>query len=323
MQQGTFRNLVDMAAYGGPGWAPRGPSLRDELGTLWSPQHVCTEWEPLRAVLLHRPGQELELLGDPDLLQMADRPDPARLREEIDQLAEVYRNNGVAVHWVEPEGDAPPNLVFCRDIFAMTPEGAIVSRMASRVRAGEERHVARRLAALGVPILLTVRGPGTFEGAAELLWVDRQTVLLSQGLRTNAEGAHQVESLLQSAGVEVHRAGLPVGAMHLLGTLNFIGPDLALAWPGCTPYAAIALLRARGFRILFLPSAVEREVGMALNFVTLRRNRVLMPAGCPQTRELLESAGVECLELAVPELIKAEGAIACATGVLWREREVG
>jgi arginine deiminase len=322
MEHRTERSVVCLAAYGGEGWSPRGQSTKDELGTLWHPAHVESEWEPLHAVLLHRPGVEMDEIRDPNRWQMSQIPHADKLRAQHDALAQLYRQQGIEVFLVDPGEGAHnlPNLVFCRDLFAMTPEGAIVSRMASTVRAGEERTVARRLAMLGVPILLTVRSPGTFEGGAELLWVDRSTALLGCGIRTNEEGARQVADLLRSMAVEVVFAALPVGAMHLLGTLNLIGPDLALAWPGTTPYVAIRLLRERGFRILYLPDQTERETGMALNLVTLRPYQVLMPSGCPHTRALLESAGVTCLEIDVSELIKAEGAIGCSTGILWRQQ---
>ncbi|MBN2217660.1 MAG: hypothetical protein JW719_09830 [Pirellulales bacterium] len=321
MEYGEGLNVVELAAYGGDGWSPRGDSTRDELGVQWHPARVETEWEPLRAVLLHRPGGEIENLADADRLLMTHIPDANRLRAQHDALAEFYREQGVEVHLVDPPDGVrvPPNTIFCRDLLAMTPEGAILSRMASTVRAGEERLVARRLAMLGVPILLTVRGPGTFEGGAELLWIDRHTVLLSKGIRTNEQGAQQVENLLHAMDIEVVRAALPVGAMHLLGTVNLIGPDLALAWPGSAPYAAIQALRGRGFRIVYLDDREERELGMALNLVTLRPYHVVMPAGCPRTRALLESVGVTCFELDVSEIIKAEGAIGCATGILWRQ----
>lgn len=79
------------------------------------------------------------------------------------------------------------------------------------------------------------------------------------------------------------------------------------------------VLRDADFRVIFGPEADELERGMGLNFVALGPYRVLMPGGCPGTRASLEKAGVECIELEVPELIKAEGTIACATGILWRE----
>jgi N-dimethylarginine dimethylaminohydrolase len=67
--------------------------------------------------------------------------------------------------------------MFVADCMFMTAEGAIRGRSASTVRAGEERWVARRLAALGVPIVRSVRGTGTFEGS-DAMGLDPATVLV-------------------------------------------------------------------------------------------------------------------------------------------------
>src|SRR3546814_8550844 len=83
----------------------------------------------------------------------------------------------------------------------MTPEGAILARPASTVRAGEERWVARRLADLGVPILRTLTGTAVFEGA-DLMWLDPRTAMIGLGLRTNEEAASQIATTLEEIGVE-------------------------------------------------------------------------------------------------------------------------
>jgi N-dimethylarginine dimethylaminohydrolase len=281
---------------------------------------VASEWATLRAVLLHRPGSEIkELCGDPDAVQMLAPVDAERMRREHDALAEAYRGEDVTVHYLEPVTTPPPNTIFLRDLFFMTPEGAILARPASTVRAGEEVHVARRLADLGVPILRSVRGTGTFEGA-DALWVDESTVLLTTGLRTDDEGAAQVQGLLEEMGVEVVRVGLPCGAMHLLGTVDFADRDLAVAWPGRVSHRAVELLRARGFEMLWLPDEGEARQNMALNFVALGPRRVLMPAGCPRTRAVYQAAGIKCVEVEIGELLKAAGGMGCLTGVLSREQ---
>jgi arginine deiminase len=311
-------HLSSAAAYGGPGWSPRTTSLRQEIGGAWSACGLDAEWSPLGAVLLHRPGPELEGTGDPDGAQMLDVLDADRARWQHDALSQAYRDAGVAVHYVEPPERPPPNLMFVADLLFMTPEGAILGRPASVVRSSEERFVARRLAELGIPILRTVRGTGTFEGA-DAAWLDPQTVLLATGLRTNAEGAAQVAGLLQEMGVAVVPVGLPYGAMHLMGQLRFAGRDLAVAWPGRVPYAAVEALRARGYTVLFLPDEGEAVRGMALNFVTLGPRRILMPAGNPVTQVFYEEAGIACQTVGVDELVKAAGGIGCLTGILQRE----
>ena len=305
------------AAYGGTGWSPRATSLRDEVGSIWGACGVTDEWSPLQAVLLHRPGRELDV-SDPAQAQMLAGLDDALAQRQHDRIAEAFRRAGVTVRYVEPSQTVPPNLMFVADLMFMTPEGAILGRPASTVRAGEERFVARRLAELGIPILLSVHGEGTFEGA-DAAWLDSDTVLLATGLRTNAEGAAQVASLLREMGVEVIQVGLPYGTMHLMGQLRFADRDLAVAWPGRVPYGAVEVLRDRGFRVLFLPDEREAVHGMALNFVTLGPRSVLMPVGNSVTRSFYETEGISCETVEVSELLKAAGGIGCLTGVLRRE----
>ena len=321
-------DILKTAAYGGAGWSPRTASLRQEIGGVWGACGVATEWAPLKAVLLHQPGPELEELADPDAAQMFAPLDADRARKQHDALAQAYRDAGVVVHYVQPTAcgehyrtkTPPPNLMFVADLMFMTPEGAILGRPASTVRAGEERLVARRLAELGIPILRSVRGQGTFEGA-DALWIDSQTTLVATGLRTNAEGAAQVASLLREMGVEVIQAGLSYGAMHLMGVLRFADRDLAIAWPGRVPYTAVEALRARGYTVLFIPNEGEARRGMSLNFVTLGPRRILMAAGNPITQAFYEDAGIACQTIEVDEILKAAGGIGCLTGILERDSD--
>ncbi|HQF85992.1 MAG TPA: arginine deiminase family protein [Acidobacteriota bacterium] len=306
-------------AYGGPGWSPREDSHREEIGRIWSACGVAAEWHPLRTVLLHRPGAEIEGLADPLAVQMLAQPDPARARAQHDRLAETFRAAGVTVRLVEPAGAVPPNLMFVADLLFMTPEGAILGRPASSVRAGEERLVAWRLAELGVPVLRAIRGGGTFEGA-DAMWLDPDTVLLATGRRTNAAGAAQVAAMLAELGVAVIRTPLPFRSMHLMGLLRIVDGDLAVGWPGAVPPAAAAALRARNIDLLEPPPGPELDDGRALNFVTLGPRRILMPDGNPATRVFLERAGIECLTTEVNELAKAAGAIGCLTGILERQQ---
>ena len=200
----------------------------------------------------------------------------------------------------------------------MTPEGAIVGRPASTVRAGEERWIARRLGDLGIPIVRTIRGHGTFEGA-DAMWLDARTVLVGHGLRTNAEGGAQVAAILGEMGVDAIPIGLPRGAMHLMGMLRIADRDLAIAWPGRLAEAAVEALRRRGYRVLFLPDGPAADRSTALNFVTLAPGRILMAEGYPVFERFFEKAGLACRTTPVAELRRAAGGIGCLTGILERD----
>lgn len=270
-------------------------------------------------MLLHRPGPEIDDIADPDAVQMLSAPDPQHARVQHDELAAAYRAAGVEVHLVEPGSTPPPNTMFVADLVFMTSEGAILGRPASTVRAGEEVHVARRLADLRIPVLRTIRSSGTFEGA-DAAWLDPGTVLVGLGLRTNEQGAEQVAATLSEMGVQTVFTDLPAETMHLMGQLRFADRDLAIAWEQRLSERTVAILREKGLRVLPIPSEEEATRGMALNLVTLGPRRVLMPAGNPRTRAFLEENEIECTRVQIGELAKAAGGIGCMTGVLERGR---
>ena len=321
IQKEEFMNNVQLhstSAYGGSGWSPRSKSLIDEMGSVWGHFGITSEMATLRSVIIHCPGAELNTNFEPDAIQMLDKLDVAKARLQHDMLAKAYTNAGIKVYRVNPGEPASPNQMFVADLFFMTPEGAILSRPASTVRAGEERWVARRLADIGIPILKSVRGKGTFEGA-DAAWISPTTVLLGRGLRTNAEGAAQVTGLLNEMGVKVIEIDLPSGTMHLMGMLRFADIGLALAWPERLAYSAVEALKDAGYDVQFIPDIEEARSGFALNFVTIAPGKIIMPAGNPITQSFYESLGITCLTVDITELAKAAGAMGCLTGIIERD----
>ncbi|MEA3349482.1 MAG: arginine deiminase family protein [Chloroflexota bacterium] len=312
----TKPDTFNTAAYGGEKWSPRLKNHRDEIGSLWGHCGIDCEWAPLKAVLLHTPGQEWDHIPDPDAAQMLAAPNLDLARQQHELIARTYRNKHIRVDYVTPNETPPPNLIFCADLFFMTPEGAILARPASTMRAGEERWIARRLTDLGIPITRTLRGAATFEGA-DAQWLDPGTVLLGRGLRTNAEGANQVTDALHAMGVNVIQVDLPIGSMHLMGMLRFLDRDLAVGWPGRLSFVAVEALRAHGYGVIFIPDQSEAK-DHALNFVTLGPREILMPSGKPITQNFYQSNGVTCHTVETNELNKAAGGIGCLTGVLER-----
>lgn len=307
------------AAYGGEKWSPRTNDMRADMRLNWGDWGSGSEVGKLRAVLLRRPGAELDDIEDFDAVQMRADLNPDLARAQHDAMADAYEANGVGVYYVENSRNDKPNQMFIRDLMLMTPEGAIITRPASTVRAGEERFVAEALGRNGVPILMSVHGSGTFEGA-DCLWVNDDLCFLAEGLRTNTEGANQVERMLREIGVrEVVRVQLPWGAMHLDGVLAIADTDVAIAWPHRTPFPVIKTLQERGFRIV---EVVEEEAHglMPMNFVALEPGKLLMPKGGVRSAERYSAAGLDVIEIDISELMKAGGGVHCMTGFLKRDR---
>ncbi|WP_063837651.1 dimethylarginine dimethylaminohydrolase family protein [Streptomyces sp. NBRC 110035] len=304
---------------GGPGWVPRSGSHAAEVraGRTWARCGYRSEADPLRAVLIARPPDSIGAVTDAAGQLMTDRVDLGRLRAQTDAVAEAFRAEGVTVHVAHPPPDAPPNVVFLRDLFLVTPEGAVLGRTASAQRAGEERHAALALARAGIPILHTVRGTASFEGA-DALWADEETVLVGTGFRTDPAGVEALRGVLGEQGVTVLAVALGPGVQHLLGSMVPVGPRRAVVHAAAAGGELRAALRARDYELIEFEPDDEVVRSRSLNIVTLAPGRVLMPAGCPRTRRRLEAAGLETLVVDVGEYVRAAGALGCLTGILHR-----
>ncbi len=300
-------------------WLALETSMKDELAEYWGGDWGCdSEVGTLKAVLLRRPGKEIEKVKDPQECRWLDVMDAEKARREHDSLAELYRSQGVKVHYVEKMRDDRPNALFMRDSVLMTPQGAIVGRQAMACRRGEERYAAEALALLGVPIVRTISGEGIFETAC-CLWVDAGTVIIGTGNRANKEGAQQVEQVLRSLDVEHFLyLQIPHGYAHIDSIITFIAEKTAVVDPARLPRNVGTGLEKRGFDLLEAPSPQETRE-LALNFVALAPGSIMMASGFPETRKFLEDHGIKVSLIDITELRKGWGSLHCLTAVLKRE----
>jgi N-dimethylarginine dimethylaminohydrolase len=309
------------ATFGGPGWRTRKSSHAEDVhaGQLWHSCGVWDEYSRLESVLISQPSQAFEEPGDPEAWLMLSWPDLAQLRSECAAIQAFFRAQGVEVHVHNPAEPPPPNYLFMRDLVFMTPEGAIVGRPASPARAGEARFAQAALADLGIPIIGSMRGHATMEGA-DCLWLDAATVLVGEGIRTNAEGVRCVAETLAPMGVSVRTVKVPPGAQHLLGVVVPLDRDLAVVDGARISSSLVGLLADQGIRTIAVPADDENRGRRGMNGVVLGPREWVMPSGCPGIRSLLDKEGVKVHELQVDAYVQAAGALGCLTAVIRRKR---
>lgn len=317
-----------LAAYHGAGWSHRGACLGAEIEGdqgIWSTMRVDSEYKRLKAVLLYCPGAEVDDIEQPNAVQHLARIDRDQIANEFENLAKTYQSLGVSVHFIQPDGLQPAsrlkkyNMMFARDLFFNTKEGAVIARMGSTVRAGEEKFAAHALARLAVPINKTIANTGLFEGA-DALWLDPKTVVFGLGPRSNRDGFLQVQEVLRLQGVEAVTVDLPVGTQHLLGILQLVDKNLALVRTQIASAPLIQLLKSKKVSIIDVEETEEVLVRQGMNVVTVRPRTVVMPVNCPDLKRLYESCGITvAAEVRISQLLNGAGGIACATGILARE----
>lgn len=312
-----LENKFDIDAIPGERWFPKETTFTEDIKECWGDYGVCSEVDTLKAVLMRRPGKEIENFNAEEV-RFSDEPvDVELIRKQHDDVAKIYNDFGAKVFYVDEQREDRPNAVFCRDLVFMTPEGAILARPGMAARRGEERYVAQALAKIGVPILTSIAGDGIFEGACGM-WVDRHTCVVSTGSRCNKSGYDQVKYQLERMGVEVYHMQQPYSNIHIDGLMNPISNDMVLIHAGQVPYDIIDMLKKKGYKILEAPSRTEVRETFGCNFVALEPGHIVLPEGNPRTQELLEQNGVKVETVDISEIRKGKGALHCITAYLKR-----
>jgi N-dimethylarginine dimethylaminohydrolase len=310
--------IEQTAAYQGKGWKPRKQDARG----VWASHTINSEWAPLKAVVLYCPRGELRKIKNPLAVQHLAPVALPLLQRQMKKLASVYRSLGVQVLEVLPPrsfGKVPPNLMFARDLFFNSPGGAVISRMASEVRAGEEKFGAVTLSESGVMIRGSITGRGIFEGSADAMWLTPRLVVVGLGNRTNREGFSQLRELLASQGIDCVAVRMPRGIQHLLGLLQVVDRKTAVVRAAKAPTSLLKLLKKMRFRVILVKESDEVRHKLGFNFVVLGPRKILMASSCPELRAQLVKAGLRvAAELDISQMARAAGGLGCVTGILSR-----
>jgi dimethylargininase len=275
---------------------------------------------PLRRVLVKSPEPAFAV-SDPAAWHYTATPDLAAARKEHEALVDLLRADGAEVLYHDAPQPDRADAVFVFDPALITDRGAIVLRMGKLLRRGEESAMERALEDLGVPILAALAGDARAEGG-DLLWVDRSTLAVGQGFRTNAAGLAQLAAALKPLGVSVVPVDLPPhggpeACLHLLSLISVVDHRLAVVYPELLAASFRDDLRRRGFRLLEVPR--EEFPTQGPNILALRPGRCVLLEGNPVTERLLRDAGCEVQTYRGQEIsMKAEGGPTCLTRPILR-----
>lgn len=302
----------------------------EELDRVWGSRWGAnSEVGRLRSVLMRRPGPELDriradawhaslgALVDAEegwYWESEEPPDAELVQEQYERLVTTLQAEGVDVHFAEPIDSRFSKAMYMRDPLVTVPGGAIIGRLAPRMRRGEERSVAAAVASLGMPILRTVAGTGLVEGGS-FAKLTPGVAAFGTSIRCNDEGARQLAEGLAPLGIEL--VVVPMGgfSIHLDGAFAMVDVDKALVHPPSLPYAFLERLVQLGIESIWC----HPDEDWAVNSLVLSPGRVLMCEGYDKTAERLESRGVDVVTIPYGEIQKNGGGIHCSTMELIRD----
>ena len=222
-------------------------------------------------------------------------PDPERMRVQHLAYVEALRALGLKVEVLDALPGFP-DAYFVEDVAVVVPELAIVTLPGAASRREEAGPMAPVLARYRE--VARLRPPATLDGGDVL--VAGQTVFVGLSARTNAEGASQLQRLLEPSGYRVRKVPVAAG-LHFKSSVNWLGGDTLLVSERFADRDEL-----RGFRHLVLDIADEAACNTLLVNGTL-----LAPAGFPGARQKLERAALPIVELEVSEARKMDGGLTC------------
>lgn len=229
-------------------------------------------------------------------------PDFEGLAGEHRAYVSALQDAGVKVE-ILPAAEDFPDSIFVEDVALVFGAGAILLKPGAESRAGE--------AALIAPVLRRHFGTvlaleqGHVDGGDVLVTPHGVVVGLSH--RTDKAGAEALGRHLVRLGQKPLIASTPTGILHFKTGCGMIDEETVLVAPAMADCPAFA-----GLRILVTPAGEEG----AANVLRVR-DRLLIGARWPRSRDLIERLGVETIPLAVSEIAKVDAGLSCMS-LRWR-----
>ncbi|MBB1249301.1 dimethylarginine dimethylaminohydrolase family protein [Rhizobium sp. G21] len=278
---------------------------------------------PLARVLMRRPGKSL-LAADPQEWHYGPTFDAPKAIEQYQAFARLVEQSGAEILWLEDEGDGLADSMFTQDPSFVTEQGAVILRMGKPLRRQEAYLHEAAYRAAGIPILGRLEAPGTVE-SGDCVWLDKQTLCIGRGVRSNQAGIDQLQTILAPLGVTVLGFDLPLwqgeeACLHLMSVISPLAEDLALVHAPLLPASFYLLLKERGIRMIVAPPEEFADSnGLNLNVLPTSPYKVIMIDGFPKTKAAMEAAGCEVQTFAADALcIACEGGPTCLTRPILR-----
>jgi N-dimethylarginine dimethylaminohydrolase len=279
---------------------------------------------PLRRVVVKRPEDAFTRIDNEWRdLNYTRPPTVEKAAEHHSHFVNLMQQAGAEILYLPADDRTGADSLYAHDPVLVTDRGAVIFQTGKPARRGEGPAFVDAFEGWDVPILGTIDGRATAE-AGDMVWLDRKTLLVGRGFRTNAAGLARLSELLNPGGVEVVPFELPYwngpqDVLHLMSFISLLDDDLAVVYRRLLPVPLFELLAARGVELVDVP---EREYdSLGCNILAVSPRNLIMVRGNPITRSRLEAAGCRIFEIDGSEIcLPGAGGPTCLTRPVFRSR---
>jgi len=243
-------------------------------------------------------------------------PDLDLAIKQYDLFVKLIKSFGSEVYFLPADNNTSLDSIYTHDPCTMTNNGLIVCNMGKLKRSTEPDHIKRFFQSINIPIIGKIESPGTLEGG-DIVWINKHTVAVGEGYRSNSEGINQFKKLLGKQAKEIIPVALPHwegpnDCLHLMSNLSPIDENLFLVYSRLLPVSFIKYLLDYKIKLIEVPD--EEYYSMGCNVLAMGKGKVIMLEGNPITQKRLEAEGVKVKTYNGSEIsIKGAGGPTCLT----------
>lgn len=278
----------------------------------------------LKRVLVKRPEHafisQSKLDSEWKQLGYRDRPDFRKAVREYDAFVSILSEHS-EIAFLPEDPSLTIDSIYVRDAALLTHQGMVICNMGKPERGLEPPAMMKEFAGTSVPVAGVIRSPGLLEGG-DAAWLNDFTLAVGRGYRTNTQGIDQLKRWLEPSGIDVVIVDLthwngPSDVFHLMSILSPVDTDKSLVYSRLLPVVFRNCLLELNYRLIDVPD--EEFESMGCNVLALSPGKVLMLAGNPLTRKLLEQESIDVIEYVGEEISrKGQGGPTCLTRPLLR-----
>lgn len=264
---------------------------------------------------------EVKLAEEWKSLNYLSQPDFKEAQKEYESFVSLLDHAKSDILALPIDSYLSADAIYCRDASIATDYGMIICNMGKGARKKEPAAQKDFFEANNIPILGTIKSPGTLEGG-DITWLDKNTLAVGHTYRTNLDGIAQLKEFLAPYKIEVLVADLPhykgpADVFHLMSILSPVDKDLAVVYSPLMPVSFRNKLLERGFNLIEVP---ENEFeSMGCNVLAVAPRKCIMVAGNPHTEKLLRDAGCTVFTYKGEEIsFKGGGGPTCLTRPIQR-----
>ena len=286
--------------------------------------------DPIKKIILKHPKaafiNQKKINKEFNILNFTEAPNFNESLNEYESFIKILDSFGIEKYFLKKNDSTSIDSIYTHDPLVITNKGVVLCNMGKVNRISESKAIKQFLIELEIPILGEITPPGKLEGG-DIVWINKKTIAVGTGYRTNNEGIKQLKQILSNTVEQVISVPLPHwngpnDCLHLMSNLSPIDNDLFLVYSRLLPVQFLEKLQKYNIGLIDVPD--KEYYTMGCNVLALSPRKVVMLKGNPITKKKLEAKNVEVFTYKGNEIsLKGSGGPTCLTKPFLRtSREV-